>query len=204
MTRHWPNGGGVLPREPIDVDTRPIGMRSSALVLTALAATTALLTGCSAAEPGTPAPPAATTAATSGGTATTGTPAGAPATGKPGDPGTRGAGADRVVLTRSGGFAGNRDTVTVEPDGRWTTTDRAGATRAGRLDPAALDRLRMLVGPATRGGAGTPSDDGCADTYRYQLTVGTTRVDWTDCPTGPQPPAATQELAALLLKTTTG
>ncbi|MEV0944443.1 hypothetical protein AB0I90_29275 [Micromonospora wenchangensis] len=176
-------------------------MRSSALVLTALAATAALLTGCSADEPGTPAPPAATTAATSGGTATTGTPAGTPATGTPG---TRGAGADRVVLTRSGGFAGNRDTVTVEPDGRWTTTDRAGATRAGRLDPAALDRLRMLVGPATRGGAGTPSDDGCADTYRYQLTVGTTRVDWTDCPTGPQPPAATQELAALLLKTTTG
>ncbi|OWV09862.1 hypothetical protein B5D80_08440 [Micromonospora wenchangensis] len=179
-------------------------MRSSALVLTALAATAALLTGCSADEPGTPAPPAATTAATSGGTATTGTPAGTPATGTPGDPGTRDAGADRVVLTRSGGFAGNRDTVTVEPDGRWTTTDRAGATRAGRLDPAALDRLRMLVGPATRGGAGTPSDDGCADTYRYQLTVGTTRVDWTDCPTGPQPPAATQELAALLLKTTTG
>ncbi|MEU7956419.1 hypothetical protein [Micromonospora humida] len=180
-------------------------MRSSALLLAAVTTAAALLTGCSAAEPGTPAPPAATTAATSDGTTTPGTPTGAgyPSTGMPGDPGARGAGADRVILTRSGGFAGNRDTVTVEPDGRWTTTDRAGATRTGRLDAAALDRLRMLVGPATRDHAGVPSDDGCADTYRYQLTVGATRVDWTDCPTGPRPPDATRELAALLLKTTT-
>ncbi|MBM7082164.1 hypothetical protein [Micromonospora humidisoli] len=178
-------------------------MRSPALLLATVTTAAALLTGCSAAEPGTPASPAATTAPTSDGTAAAGTPTGAPATGTPGDPGTRGTGADRVVLTRSGGFAGNRDTVTVEPDGRWTTTDRAGATRTGRLDSAALDRLRMLIGPATRDHAGVLSDDGCADTYRYQLAVGATHVDWTDCPTGPQPPAATRELAALLMKTTT-
>ncbi|WKU02721.1 hypothetical protein [Micromonospora sp. HUAS LYJ1] len=172
-------------------------MRSSALVLVAVTAAAALLTGCSAAEPGTPAPPAATTAPTPTGS----TPTGAGAS--PDDPDARSTGVDRVTLTRSGGFAGNRDTVTVEPDGRWTTTDRAGARRTGRLDAAALDRLLTLTGPATRADAGGPADDGCADTYRYQLTVGTHRVDWTDCPTGPQPSAAAQELAALLLKTTT-
>ncbi|WP_194821369.1 hypothetical protein [Micromonospora sp. S-DT3-3-22] len=175
-------------------------MRSSALVLAAVTAAAALLTGCSAAEPGTPAPPAATTAPTPTGS----TPTGAGAS--PDDPDAPDAGStgvDRVTLTRFGGFAGNRDTVTVEPDGRWTTTDRAGARRTGRLDATALDRLRTLTGPATRADAGGPADDGCADTYLYQLTVGARRVDWTDCPTGPQPPAAAQELAALLLKTTT-
>ncbi len=200
MTRHWPNGGRFSPGEPIDVDARPIGMRSSALVLAAVTAAAALLTGCSAAEPGTPAPPAATTAPTPTGS----TPTGAGAS--PDDPDAPDAGStgvDRVTLTRFGGFAGNRDTVTVEPDGRWTTTDRAGARRTGRLDATALDRLRTLTGPATRADAGGPADDGCADTYLYQLTVGARRVDWTDCPTGPQPPAAAQELAALLLKTTT-
>ncbi|MEU1754626.1 hypothetical protein ABZ436_18420 [Micromonospora matsumotoense] len=196
-------------------------MRSSALVLTTITVSLGLLTGCSANDPGSP----AAAPATPTGTATTATPvaptadadAGTPGTtasdGTPGataDAGTtRGPGGtesaatvDRVTLTRSGGFAGNRDTVTVEPDGRWTTTDRAGATRTGRLTPAQLDQLRTLTGPATRSRGGPP-DGRCADTYAYQLTVGTRSVEWSDCPSGPQPPAAAPQLAALLLKTTT-
>ncbi|MBO4162170.1 hypothetical protein [Micromonospora antibiotica] len=195
-------------------------MRSSALVLTTITVSLGLLTGCSASDPGSPATPS--TAPT--GTATTPTP-GAPVTTTPAAPTvaaggvtpgatteagtTRGPGGtgsattvDRVTLTRSGGFAGNRDTVTVEPDGRWTTTDRAGTTRTGRLTPAQLDQLRTLTGPATRSRGGPP-DGRCADTYSYQLTVGTRIVEWSDCPSGPQPPAAAPQLAALLLKTTT-
>ncbi|SCF30458.1 hypothetical protein GA0070216_10960 [Micromonospora matsumotoense] len=213
MTRHWPNGGGVLPGEPIDVDARRNGMRSPALVLTTITVSLGLLTGCSASDPGSPAAPPATTTATAATPATTATPTAAAGDGTPGgtaDAGTtRGPGVtesaatvDRVTLTRSGGFAGNRDTVTVEPDGRWTTTDRAGTTRTGRLTPAQLDQLRTLTGPATRSRGGPP-DGRCADTYAYQLTVGTRSVEWSDCPSGPQPPAAAPQLAALLLKTTT-
>lgn len=182
-------------------------MRSSALVLTTITVSLGLLTGCSANDPGSPAAPPATPTGTAGSTA--------PATGGVTPGGTADAGttrgpdvtesaatADRVTLTRSGGFAGNRDTVTVEPDGRWTTTDRVGTTRTGRLTPAQLDQLRTLTGPATRSRGGPP-DGRCADTYAYQLTVGTRSVEWSDCPSGPQPPAAAPQLAALLLKTTT-
>ncbi|MEV4842010.1 hypothetical protein AB0K20_02075 [Micromonospora matsumotoense] len=190
-------------------------MRSSALVLTTITVSLGLLTGCSASDPGSPAaPPATPTTTATAATPTTptaptaaagdGTPGGTAAAGTTRGPGVTDSAAtvDRVTLTRSGGFAGNRDTVTVEPDGRWTTTDRAGTTRTGQLTPAQLDQLRTLTGPATRSRGGPP-DGRCADTYAYQLTVGTRSVEWSDCPSGPQPPAAAPQLAALLLKTTT-
>ncbi|MEU7618597.1 hypothetical protein AB0M91_09890 [Micromonospora rifamycinica] len=184
-------------------------MRALNPAFVTIAVAVGLLTGCSATDPGSPAPPPASTTGTAG----TGTPAGgpgasdtAPTAGGPGADGTAAApapapAAATVTLTRSGGFAGNRDTVTVEPDGRWTTTDRAGATRTGRLEPAQLDRLRTLAGPAAREGD-SPPDARCADTFAYRLTIGAHSVDWTDCPTGPPPPAAAHDLATLLLKTT--
>ncbi|MFI9641618.1 hypothetical protein ACIG87_16390 [Micromonospora sp. NPDC051925] len=184
-------------------------MRSSVLVLIKITVIVGLLTGCSATEPGSPTPPSPAVPA---GTTSSATPTGASGTATPTGPagdataqGTNAAGStgvDRVTLTRFGGFAGSRDTVTVEPDGRWTTTNRAGTSRTGRITTADLDRLRTLVGPATRSGDGGPPDGRCADTYIYQLTVGAHSVDWTDCPTGPQPPAAAKELATLLLRTT--
>ncbi|SCG77323.1 hypothetical protein GA0070623_4225 [Micromonospora rifamycinica] len=204
MTRHCPNGGWVLLREPNGVDARPRGMRALGPAFAAVAVVVGLLTGCSAADPDSPAPsPAATTGSpvptagepSVGGPSVSGT---APTAGGPTD----GTAALRITLTRSGGFAGNRDTVTVEPDGRWTTTDRAGATRTGRLEPTQLDRLRALAGPAARE-RDSPPDAACADTFAYRLTIGTHSVDWTDCPSGPPPPAAAHDLATLLLQTTT-
>ncbi|GAB3951609.1 hypothetical protein GCM10027614_53880 [Micromonospora vulcania] len=50
-----------------------------------------------------------------------------------------------MQLTRSGGFAGRGDRVTVEPDGRWTAVDRAGSRRTGKLSAADLGRLRGLA-----------------------------------------------------------
>ncbi|WFE62616.1 hypothetical protein [Micromonospora sp. WMMD714] len=172
-------------------------MRALGPAFAAVAVVVGLLTGCSAADPSSPAPtPAATTGSP---VPTAGEPSGtAPTAGGPTD----GTAAMRITLTRSGGFAGNRDTVTVEPDGRWTTTDRAGATRTGRLEPTQLDRLRALAGPAARE-RDSPPDAACADTFAYRLTIGTHSVDWTDCPSGPPPPAAAHDLATLLLQTTT-
>ncbi|TDB75201.1 hypothetical protein [Micromonospora sp. KC723] len=108
----------------------------------------------------------------------------------------------RVVLTRSGGLAGRDDTVTVGPDGRWTATGRGGAVRQGQLSPADLDRLRALADTATTGAGGTSTEAaGCADTFRYRLTVPAGSVAWTDCP-GPPPPTA--DTIAHLLLTATG
>ncbi|MEU1889149.1 hypothetical protein [Micromonospora sp. WMMD987] len=183
-------------------------MRALNPIFVTIVVAVGLLTGCSAEDPGSPAPgPAATT-----GTAGTGTPTPgggtAPTAGGPTADGTTptaaapAPAAATVTLTRSGGFAGTRDTVTVGPDGHWTTTDRAGTTRSGRLEPTQLDRLRTLAGPATREGD-SPPDARCADTFAYRLTIGAHSVDWTDCPGGPPPPAAARDLATLLLRATT-
>ena len=183
------------------------GMRSSTLTLLTITVVAGLLTGCSAAGPASPAPSSAEPTPTATGTtdpATTGVPtAGGPgATDSPGATGGPASTAAPVVLTRTGGVAGRRDTVTVAPDGRWTASDRTGATRTGQLSAADLDRLRALTDPATRSGRSGPAPDGCADAFAYRITAGARTVGWSDCPNGPQPPPAADELAQLLLKLT--
>lgn len=169
-----------------------------------IALVTVLLTGCSAAEPSRPSagrtggttPPAGPT--TPGTVTPTGTVAPAPS-------GTVVAPtAGRIVLTRTGGFAGRGDTVTVEPDGRWTAVDRAGSRRTGRLDRADLDRLRRLVAdprlPAEAGRANV--DTACRDAFTYRLTVGTVETGYVDCPADGALPEVTSSVVALLERAT--
>lgn len=114
------------------------------------------------------------------------------------------AAAARVVLTRSGGFAGRGDTVTVEPDGRWSAVDRAGSRRTGRLSGADLDRLRRLVAdPALAAEAGRPSaPTTCHDAFDYRLTVGTVETGYVDCPSDGGAPTTTRAVVELLLTAT--
>ncbi|MFI6261188.1 hypothetical protein [Micromonospora sp. NPDC051006] len=117
---------------------------------------------------------------------------------------TRSGAATRVVLFRSGGIAGRGDSITVEPDGRWTAVDRAGSRRTGRLGPADLGGLHglaadpRLAAEARRSAA--PS--GCADAFSYRLTVGAIETGYVDCPTDADPPPATRSLVELLLRVT--
>ncbi|MFG1775004.1 hypothetical protein ACGFIR_16920 [Micromonospora sp. NPDC049051] len=164
-----------------------------AFVKIALAAT--VLSGCATADPdqaASPGPvrpePRSTSAA----------PPPAPSSPGPADAATR------VVLTRSGGFAGRGDTVTVEPDGRWTVADRAGSRRTGRLSGADLDRLRRLVAdPALAAEAARPSaPTACHDAFDYRLTVGPVETGYVDCPTDAAPPETTRAVVELLLTAT--
>ncbi|MGK5442084.1 hypothetical protein ACSNN7_09705 [Micromonospora sp. URMC 105] len=153
-----------------------------------------LLTGCSATGSGSPAPASDTpTGGTATATSGTATPSGTAS-------GVLAATARPVTLTRSGGFAGGTETVTVGPDGRWTATDRTGAARTGQLSPAEIDRLSALSGLIPQGGGPGGPDARCADTYTYRLTVGQNTVDWTDCQNGPQPSSTATEVADLLLR----
>ncbi|MET8120188.1 hypothetical protein [Micromonospora sp. NPDC005189] len=114
------------------------------------------------------------------------------------------AAASRVMLKRSGGFAGRGDVVTVEPDGQWTAVDRAGSRRTGRLSPADLGGLTGLAADprlAAEARRTTPSS-ACADAFSYQLTVGTIETGYVDCPTETTPPPATRALVELLLRAT--
>ncbi|MEV5820718.1 hypothetical protein ABUL04_01050 [Micromonospora harpali] len=178
-------------------------MRSTLLraVLVTAAVTASLASvGCSAGDPGTP------TSAPSGVTGPTPAP-GAPTTGPAGStggPATTGTAApvaaDRVVVRRSGGYGGLDDTVTVEPDGRWTAVDRAGARRTGRFTGADLDRLRQLAAAPRIAEGGTDDGDGrCGDAFEYQVSVGGATVDWTDCPVAGTPPPAASALAEFVL-----
>ncbi|MFF3864366.1 hypothetical protein [Micromonospora sp. NPDC001898] len=176
-------------------------MRSTPLRIAMIAALLAAATGCAAGDPGTPAPtPSATVSppASPGTTAAPGTTAGTPGASVPAEASP--APAARVVVRRSGGFAGGSDTVTVEPDGRWTAVDHAGTRRTGQLTAADLDRLRRLAAEPRLTEGGTADAAGrCSDAYEYRLTVGTATIDWTDCPVAGTPPQAASALAALVL-----
>ncbi|WCN81172.1 protealysin inhibitor emfourin [Micromonospora sp. LH3U1] len=181
---------------------RPTDMRPASTTGVTIALLVALLAGCTTSDragttpdqpPSTPGPTATTPA--NGAPAPTVAPTVVPTTS---------AAAIRVMLKRSGGFAGRGDAVTVEPDGQWAVVDRAGSRRTGRLDPADLGRLTGLAADPRLAAEArqTAASTGCADVFSYQLTVGTIETGYVDCPTDAPPPPATRALVELLLRAT--
>lgn len=138
---------------------------------------------------------AALTACATGGTGGPGGP-GTPSGSTPGTPAPT---AQPVDLLRTGGIAGTRETVRVDPGGTWRR-DFAGRSSRGTLsadDRAAL--TRMAADPALPAEATRPrGSDRCADGYEVSLTVGKTVVRWSECgPDSDRPPVAAQ-IARLL------
>ncbi|SCE85618.1 hypothetical protein [Micromonospora chokoriensis] len=176
-------------------------MRATSTTGVTVALLVALLAGCTSIDrngtagdppPETPAP-TATVPAT--GTPTPGvTPTVAPTVGA----------AAQVTLRMSGGFAGRGDSITVEPDGRWTMVDRAGSRRSGTLTPADLGTLTNLAAdPRLAAEAGPPpTSTSCSDVFHYRLTVGGNESGYADCPADASPPPATQAVVKLLLRAT--
>ncbi|WP_377513469.1 protealysin inhibitor emfourin [Micromonospora vulcania] len=162
----------------------------------------AVLAGCTSADPVDTTPNQPPVTATSPPSSTAPTTSGAPAPTSPGTGATGAAGP--VQLTRSGGFAGRGDRVTVEPDGRWTAVDRAGSRRTGKLSAADLGRLRGLAAdPRLASESRVPTaSTGCADAFTYRLSVGTIETGYVDCPSETTPPPATRALVELLLRAT--
>ncbi|WP_167667139.1 hypothetical protein [Micromonospora narathiwatensis] len=187
-------------------------MRSTPVAAAVLAVLLTPLAGCAQAG-GTSATPTSatpTSATPTSATPTSGTPTegptSAPTTESPTAAGTGPAGRPGVdvVLTKSGGFAGLDDTVTVTPDGRWTKVDRAGATRTGQLDAGDLDRLRQLTADRRllAEATATAPVSTCADAFTYQLTVGAVTTSYVDCSSDRTPPAATAAVVELLTQAT--
>lgn len=78
-----------------------------------------------------------------------------------------------LVVVRSGGLAGVQDTLRVGADERARLTDRRGATRACRPDPAAVRRLHAVDLAAVPAPTGPPV---VADGFTYSVTVGDARA----------------------------
>jgi hypothetical protein len=109
-----------------------------------------------------------------------------------------------VSLQRFGGIGGNRDEVTVQPDGSWRRTARVGATTTGTLTADGRDQLsRMAAEPTVRSEATrTVPEADCADAFDYSLTVGGTRIAWRDCGSATKPPTSASRIARFLLEST--
>ncbi|RAG84276.1 hypothetical protein DN069_17435 [Streptacidiphilus pinicola] len=106
-----------------------------------------------------------------------------------------------ITLQRTGGFAGLKDTVFLDPRGAWTVTDRAGAQTTGELTAVQVAAVMTLAAdPQLASEAGrTPAPSRCTDAYHYILTVGTARISYADCPADPDQPVASMALVRQLL-----
>lgn len=110
-----------------------------------------------------------------------------------------------VTVVRTGGIAGVRDTVVVQPDGSWrrTATTGRGAGGTGRLAAADLAELRALAADprlaVEAGRTAVPVE--CADAFVYSVQVGGTTVPYVDCAQA-DPPATATSIVALVLSAT--
>ncbi|GIG58599.1 hypothetical protein Lfu02_29710 [Longispora fulva] len=84
------------------------------------------------------------------------------------------ASADEVVLVRTGGLAGVKDSWKIQPDGSWTSaSDRTNANKSGKLTEAQRTTLTgLLKDPVLIKELKTPGTAKCADTFNYTLVVG--------------------------------
>jgi len=108
-----------------------------------------------------------------------------------------------VTLERTGGIAGIRESVTVDPDGSWRRTSRTGAT-AGTMTAEQRNRLtRMAADPALTAEAGRPTEPAaCADGYALTLRVAGTAVRWSECDPETGGPPVSARIARLILDST--
>lgn len=111
--------------------------------------------------------------------------------------------AARVVVQRTGGFAGVAQKLVVEADGSWRyTVERGpgtGTVKTGRLAAAQQERLHLLLGDPSFGSAYYPG--ACADGFHYSLLTGQGRVEWDECG-GANPAKVAQSIVALLAAAT--
>jgi len=172
----------------------PSPSRRFATVLLALflVAAPAALAACSSPEPGdtsgSPTPGGTTSAGStpSDGTGPTDSPTTGPSTdpttGSGGTPGP--SGRTTVILTRSGGFAGVRQSIQIRPDGSWSFYDKRVTTpKSGKLTPAQLQAiLKMATDPGMIAEIRRQSKPGtCNDAFDYSIQVGESQASFTDC-----------------------
>jgi hypothetical protein len=109
-----------------------------------------------------------------------------------------------IAVQRTGGFAGLKDAVTVDPYGAWSVTDRAGTRSTGELTADQIAAIRplatdpRLTAEAERAAVATK----CRDAFHYVLTVGTAQIAYVDCPADPGQPLASIALVKQVLRVT--
>ena len=110
----------------------------------------------------------------------------------------------RIVIQRTGGFAGLKDTVTIDAHGTWTITSRAGTHTAGRLTADQIAAIRPLAtDPRLAAEADrVPPATKCRDAFHYVLTVDTAQIGYAGCPADPGQPEARRAMVKQVLRLT--
>jgi hypothetical protein len=105
-----------------------------------------------------------------------------------------------LVVTRTGGFAGQSRMLDVSADGSWIYTPAGGTPQHGQYTPDQLTAIEAaLADPALLGALTHPADPTvrCADTFTYTFRFGLADTyTYDDCP-GPPPAPIVTLLAAL-------
>jgi len=99
-----------------------------------------------------------------------------------------------VMFTRTGGLAGNNDSLTVKPDGSYTIQTKQG-TKTGKLTDEELGALKTALATTDFDKMPTVNDNGAvADAYTYTITYGGKQITAKD---GSIPPALAPVISAL-------
>lgn len=105
-----------------------------------------------------------------------------------------------ITVKRTGGIAGFNDTWTVAPDGSWTHTNKTGTSTRGSLTTEQIAQVNsaatnsQLATEAKRGAVNTQ----CRDAFNYEISAGTAKVAWADCPADGNLPTAAMALVTLV------
>ncbi|MER7281847.1 protealysin inhibitor emfourin [Dactylosporangium sp. NPDC000244] len=99
-----------------------------------------------------------------------------------------------VTFTRTGGLAGNNDSLVVKPDGSYTITTKQG-TKTGKLTDDEANALKTALASTDFNKLPTMNDNGAvADAYTYTVTYGGKQITAKD---GSIPPALQPVVSAL-------
>lgn len=86
-----------------------------------------------------------------------------------------------VFLSRTGGFVGANDRITITRSGAWVHRDlRTGAVRTGQLKWWQIQQLNRLLDRAYGTKPGQ-APRGCADAFRFTLVAGGLRASYEEC-----------------------
>ena len=88
-----------------------------------------------------------------------------------------------VSLTRTGGFAGVNQSITIAADGTWTYADKRGSTSStGQFTQAQLAQLAQLaLDPRIAQEALQTSGTVCNDAFHYTVAIGGQNATFEDC-----------------------
>jgi hypothetical protein len=143
-------------------------------------------TASAAAPPGSAAPTTEPTAAPPRSPVATPPPAG---TSRPGRPESTSTAFTGLQLTKTGGFAGISQGVTIRADGSWQRLDGKKVTVSGKLNAGQLGELKgLLAAPqlAREADRKVPPNR-CADAFAYVLRVNSASIRYTQCDAADRP-----------------